>query len=276
MILLSIAGLGIVFYPNISNLWNEYRERSLMSDYSSAVGGITQEEKNAMTEAAAVYNESLIGTQVPDAFLDHEHTPDTYYESLLNPDGTGVMGEVEIPCIRISVPIYHYTDDESLEKGAGHLPGSSLPIGGESTHSVISAHRGLPSKKLFTDLDRVKEGNQFYLHVLGETLAYEVDQILVVEPQDTESLSVVEGEDYCTLLTCTPYAVNTHRLLVRGHRIPYDENAYSREGSRKAAPSAVSVRNRVLCVAAGLLIAAVLTLLIRVINEKRKKNRETP
>ena len=206
---------------------------------------------------------------MPDAFLDRDGVRDPRYEAILNPLGNGLMGQVEIPCIDITLPIYHYTDEEVLQKGAGHLPGSSVPVGGAGSHAVISAHRGLPSAKMFTDLDRVKIGNVFYIHVLGDTLAYEVDQILTVEPSDTEALSVQEGEDYCTLLTCTPYAVNSHRLLVRGHRIPYEEETYQAETKVVAAPQTSSVVMRALCVLAGLAIAAGAVYVIDRIEKKK-------
>ena len=259
----------ILFYPNFSNLWNRHRAELLTTDYEQVVREINTSEKDAILEEARIYNQSLIGTQVPDAFLDRDGVRDPQYEAILNPVGNGLMGQVEIPCIDITLPIYHYTDEEVLQKGAGHLPGSSLPVGGAGSHAVISAHRGLPSAKMFTDLDRVKLGNVFYIHVLGDTLAYEVDQILTVEPSDTEALSVQEGEDYCTLLTCTPYAVNSHRLLVRGHRIPYEEETYQAEAKVVAAPQASSVAMRALCVLAGLAIAAVVVFVIDRIEKKR-------
>ena len=262
-------GLMILFYPNFSNLWNRHRAELLTTDYEQVVREINTSEKDAILEEARIYNQSLIGTQVPDAFLDRDGVRDPQYEAILNPVGNGLMGQVEIPCIDITLPIYHYTDEEVLQKGAGHLPGSSLPVGGAGSHAVISAHRGLPSAKMFTDLDRVKLGNVFYIHVLGDTLAYEVDQILTVEPSDTEALSVQEGEDYCTLLTCTPYAVNSHRLLVRGHRIPYEEETYQAETKVVAAPQASSVAMRALCVLAGLAIAAVVVFVIDRIEKKR-------
>ena len=262
-------GLIILFYPNFSDLWNRHRAELLTTDYQQVVREINTSEKDAILEEARFYNQSLIGTQVPDAFLDRDGVRDPRYEAILNPLGNGLMGQVEIPCIDITLPIYHYTDEEVLQKGAGHLPGSSIPVGGAGSHAVISAHRGLPSAKMFTDLDRVKIGNVFYIHVLGDTLAYEVDQILTVEPSDTEALSVQEGEDYCTLLTCTPYAVNSHRLLVRGHRIPYEEETYQAETKVVAAPQTSSVVMRALCVLAGLAIAAGAVYVIDRIEKKK-------
>lgn len=230
VIILFLAGLSLLLYPFVSNKWNTYRQERLMSSYEDTVA--QREEAGEIDyesewEKARAYNEALLPSILPDSFAVAEAESeagqvDETYMSALNLAGDGIMGSVEIPKINITLPIYHTTDKEVLEKAAGHLEGSSLPIGGESTHSVISAHRGLPSAALFTDLDRLEEGDHFLLHVLDDTLCYEVDQILTVEPDETESLAVEEGEDLVTLLTCTPYGVNSHRLLVRGHRVPYE------------------------------------------------------
>ena len=218
-ILLFLVGLSILLYPTVSNMWNKYRDSQLISKYSSSVSSDNNSEKlQEMWKAAEEYNKQIKQESVPDAFSVRDGQTDPVYESLLNLNGDSMMGYVEIPVIGESIPIYHYTTEESLEKGAGHLFGSSLPVGGPDTHCIISAHRGLPSAKLFTDLNLVKEGDVFYLHVLNRVLAYEVDQIQTVLPEETSSLAITEGEDYVTLVTCTPYAVNTHRILVRGHR----------------------------------------------------------
>ena len=222
--LLFLIGLSILLYPLISNQWNSYRDRKLINQHDQTVADTTDDEKiEEMLSAARAYNEEIDEESMPDAFSVRDGVTDAEYESLLNVEADGMMGYVEIPVIGQTIPIYHYTTEESLQKGAGHLFGSSLPIGGENTHAVISAHRGLPSAKLFTDLNLVQEGDVFYIHILKETLAYEVDQILTVEPEETDSLAISKGEDLVTLVTCTPYAVNTQRLLVRGHRIDYDE-----------------------------------------------------
>lgn len=223
--LLFLAGLSLLLYPLISNQWNSYRQSRLISSYTDGV-----EEKNGKNaidydlewQKAEAYNKNLLPMILPDSFAIAEMSDrDEAYMACLNLNGDGIMGIVEIPKIDVKLPIYHTTDTDVLEIGAGHLEGSSLPIGGESNHAVISAHRGLPSATLFTDLDKLEKGDHFLLHVLDDTLCYEVDQISVVEPEQTEALSVVEGEDLVTLLTCTPYGVNSHRLLVRGHRVPY-------------------------------------------------------
>lgn len=262
------AGLLILFYPNISDAWNQKRASELATEYEQSVASLEDTEVEKILADARIYNKALVGSQVPAAFLEHERKPDPEYEKQLNPTGTGMMGEVEIPCINVRIPVRHYADDLSLERGAGHLPGSSLPVGGDSTHSVITAHRGLQEMRLFTDLDRVREGNLFYLRILGDTMAYEVDQILTVEPTETSSLAITAGKDQCTLVTCTPYALNTHRLLVRGHRVPYETTEYEEESAYTAPPSLVSVRNRIICAAVGVLLAFVLELSIRSIRNR--------
>lgn len=217
--------MSLLLYPFIANEWNNYRQKRLISNYEEVVtekeaaGEIAYE---AEWEKARVYNDSLLPSVLPDSFAVAEASDeDEEYMSALNLAGDGIMGSVEIPKIDITLPIFHTTEEDVLEQAAGHLEGSSLPVGGESTHAVISAHRGLPSAALFTDLDKLVEGDHFLLHILDDTLCYEVDRITVVEPEETDTLAVVEGEDLVTLLTCTPYGVNSHRLLVRGHRVPY-------------------------------------------------------
>lgn len=226
IILIFLAGLSLLLYPFIANEWNTYRQKQLISSYESVVAdreAAGEIDYEAERQAAVAYNDALVPSILPDSFAvaAASDEPDPEYMAALNIAGDGVMGIVEIPKIDISLPIYHTTTEEVLEKAAGHLEGSSLPVGGESTHAVITAHRGLPSAALFTDLDRLEEGDHFLLHVLDETLSYEVDQILTVEPDETDALAVEEGEDLVTLITCTPYGVNTHRLMVRGHRVPY-------------------------------------------------------
>ena len=234
IILIFLAGLSLLLYPFVANEWNTYRQKQLISSYETAVSrkeAAGEIDYEAEMEKAQAYNEALLPSILPDSFAIAEAAdePDAEYMSALNIAGDGVMGTVEIPKIDITLPIFHTTEEEILEKAAGHLEGSSLPVGGESTHAVITAHRGLPSAALFTDLDRLEEGDHFLLHVLDETLCYEVDQILTVEPDDTGALEVEEGEDLVTLVTCTPYGVNTHRLMVRGHRVPYAEEEVAAE-----------------------------------------------
>lgn len=228
-----LAGLSLLLYPFVANQWNNYRQKQLISGYEQAVSEKEAAEGidyDAERKKAEDYNEALLPCVLPDSFaLAESSGVDPVYMNTLNIAGDEMMGSVEIPKINIKIPIYHTTEEEVLNKGAGHLEGSSLPVGGANTHAVISAHRGLPSASLFTDLDQLKEGDHFLIHVLNETLCYEVDKISVVKPEDTSALAVEDGQDLVTLLTCTPYGVNTERLLVRGHRVPYVEEEVKEE-----------------------------------------------
>lgn len=218
-ILIFLLGLGILFYPVASDLWNQHRQNRLITNYTQSTAALTPEDHSALREAAREYNRTL-DPGFRAAFTGRQLPADDPYWGLLNPDGSGIMGYIEIPRISVRLPIYHGTTEEVLRYGIGHLGGSSLPVGGEGTHAIVSGHRGLPSALLFSDLDQLQLGDHFSLRILGEQLLYEVDQILVVEPDEVKELRPVEGEDLVTLVTCTPYGVNTHRLLVRGHRIP--------------------------------------------------------
>ena len=271
IILIFLAGLSLLLYPLVANQWNNHRQKQLISNYESVVadkeaaGNI---DYAAEMKKAEAYNDALLPSILPDSFAvaEAQTEADSSYETSLNIAGDGMMGIVEIPKIDIKLPIYHGTSDEVLQKAAGHLEGSSLPIGGESTHAVISAHRGLPSASLFTDLDQMKIGDHFLIHVLDNILCYEVDQILVVEPEDTDALAVEEGEDLVTLLTCTPYGVNTQRLLVRGHRVDYVADEVAAE---QTPLSGISLHtNYLLWVIVGILITGVF-ILILFIREKR-------
>lgn len=227
--LMFLVGFLVLAYPTISDQWNTFRQQRLISNYDTVLEEMEPEDLSGEWEAAIAYNNTFAQNDIyGDVFgtgdMELEHTE---YWKVLNIAGDGVMGYLTIPKIHVELSIYHGTSDEVLETGVGHMNGTKLPIGGEGTHSVLSAHRGLPSAKLFTDIDQLGPGDRFYIHVLDEDLAYEVDQILPMVDKDdmdtlTEALQVVEGEDLVTLFTCTPYGVNTHRLLVRGHRVPYD------------------------------------------------------
>ncbi len=223
IVLLIIIGLGALLYPFISTLWNDYRNRQLLSSYTDEVQGLSSDQVKKIWQDALAYNAQHRENNPVDPFsVEKEEYIKTHpYDDLLNPNGDGVMGEIEIPKIAVSLPIFHGTGQKELERGCGHLMGTSLPTGGKGNHAVLSAHRGLPGAKLFTDLDQVKEGDCFYLHILDQVLAYQVDQILTVLPEDSSALAIDPDQDLVTLITCTPYGVNTHRLLVRGHRIPY-------------------------------------------------------
>lgn len=228
--LLFLAGFGILTYPTVSDQWNTYRQSRLISDYETAVSPLKEEDFEKVWEEARSYNGTFEQNSIlSDVFgIDEaKNIRETEYWKVLNVTGNGIMGYLSIPKINIKLSIYHGTSDEVLDTGVGHLNGTKLPIGGEGNHSVLSAHRGLPSAKLFTDIDQLGRGDRFYLHILNEDLAYEVDRVLpMVDKEDydalEEALKVEEGQDYVTLFTCTPYGVNSHRLLVRGHRIPYD------------------------------------------------------
>lgn len=216
LILVLLIGLSLVLYPSISNWWNETRSSKVISDYTELVAELDEDEYEQMWSDAVAYNASRAKAINPYLLTPQQKQ---IYHSVLNLDGNGVMGYIEIPSIGVSLPMYHTVNEDILQVAAGHVEWSDLPVGGESTHCVLSGHRGLPSAKLFTDLDDLRVGDIFMLRVLDTLLTYEVDQILIVEPGDVKDLRRVPGQDLCTLVTCTPYGINTHRLLVRGHRI---------------------------------------------------------
>ena len=272
-----LAGLSLLLYPFVANQWNNYRQKQLISNYEQVVSDKEAAEGidyDAERKKAEDYNEALLPCVLPDSFaLAESSGVDPVYMNTLNIAGDEMMGSVEIPKINIKIPIYHTTEEEVLNKGAGHLEGSSLPVGGANTHAVISAHRGLPSASLFTDLDQMKVGDHFLLHVLDETLCYEVDKISVVKPEDTSALAVEDGQDLVTLLTCTPYGVNTERLLVRGHRVPYVEEEVKEE---KTVLSGSSLHtNYLLWVFVGLSVTAlfIFVLYLKEIKLKRRANK---
>lgn len=227
--LLFLTGFGILVYPTVSNQWNTYRQSRLISDYEKVVSDMKPEDYTEEWEAAREFDSTLVQNNIyGDVFGgDDTQIEDTDYWKVLNVAEDGVMGYLSIPKINVRLAIYHGTAEDVLQTGIGHMNGTSLPIGGESTHSVLAAHRGLPAARLFTDIDQMQQGDMFYIHVLDETLAYQVDQILdMVEKDDHETLEdalqIQEGKDQVTLFTCTPYGVNSHRLLVRGTRVPYN------------------------------------------------------
>lgn len=210
-----LVGISLLLYPAFSNYWNSKTQSRAIVDYEAVLEHLKPEDYSAMFQAAYDYNRALYETDYP--LMDYEEIPG-YYDTLKLP-GSSIIGYVKIDKIGVELPIYHGTSDEVLNVGVGHLEGTSLPVGGENTHSVMSAHRGLPSAKLFTDLDRLEPGDTFQITVLDQVLTYQVDQVKVVTPTEVDDLLIAEGKDYCTLFTCTPYGINTHRLLVRGIRI---------------------------------------------------------
>ena len=216
LVLVLLAGLSLLLYPSVSDYWNSLHQTQAIASYAEEVANIDNDLYDEIWAAAQEYNKSLL-SRSSQYILSDEQKQD--YESQLDVSGLGVMGYIEIPEIDSSLPLYHGTEESVLQVGVGHLEWSSLPVGGESTHSVLSGHRGLPSAKLFTHLNKLAAGDIFILRILDEILTYEVDQIRIVLPDEVDDLKIVEGKDYCTLVTCTPYGINTHRLLVRGHRI---------------------------------------------------------
>ena len=223
LILALLAGLSLLLYPTVSNLWNQRHASRAVAAYAEQVTALDDDTYDKMLSAAYAYNDALAASGAGAHTLTEEEL--AAYNSLLDLGGLGVMGYIDIPSIEVELPIYHGTSDSVLQVAVGHLDWTSLPVGGASTHAVLSGHRGLPSAKLFTNLDRLATGDTFLIRVLDETLTYEVDQILIVEPSDTSALAIEPGRDLCTLVTCTPYGINSHRLLVRGHRIENTEEA---------------------------------------------------
>jgi sortase A len=217
LVIIFFVGLALLLYPSVSDYWNGLHQSKAIADYNEIVAKMDSDEYNRVLSAAVEYNSKLPIGSSKFTLNDEERQ---IYNSMLNISPDGTMGYIEIPSINCTLPIYHGTSNSVLEVGVGHLEGSSLPVGGESTHCVLSGHRGLPSAKLFSNLDKLVEGDIFMIRTLDEVLTYQVDQILIVLPDDIDALAIEKGKDYCTLVTCTPYGVNTHRLLVRGHRIP--------------------------------------------------------
>ena len=224
-----LAGLGVLLYPTISNWWNLWMQSRLITEYERKVEELDTEQFTEIYDAARIYNEKLFQLGISFANVDANderlNVDGQNYDQLLNINGNGVMGYVIVEKIGVRLAISHGTEDEVLHDGVGHLKGSSLPVGGESTHAALFGHRGLPSALLFTDLDQMEIGDYFQVNILGRVLNYQVDQILVIEPHETDPLEIVEGKDYVTLVTCTPYAVNTHRLLIRGVRVEEETNS---------------------------------------------------
>ena len=216
LVLILLTGVSLLLYPTVSDYWNSFHQSRAIASYVEAVAEIDNTDYEKMWQEAVAYNEKLKDNSGRWTPTDEELEE---YERLLNVSDTGIMGYIEIPKIKVSLPIYHGTDEAILQIAIGHIPGSSLPVGGKGTHCVVSGHRGLPSAKLFTDLDQLEEGDLFMMRILDETLTYEVDQVRIVEPEELSDLEIDEDKDLCTLVTCTPYGINSHRLLVRGHRV---------------------------------------------------------
>ena len=268
LILILLIGLSLVLYPTISNWWNETRSSKVISAYSELVAQMDDAQYEQLWSDAIAYNASRVGASNPYLLTPEQ---EALYPTLLNVDGNGVMGYVEIPSIGVTLPLYHTVDEEILQVAVGHVEWSDLPVGGEGTHCVLSGHRGLPSAKLFTDLDDLRIGDLFMLRILDSLLTYEVDQILIVDPDDTDDLRQVQGQDLCTLVTCTPYGVNTHRLLVRGHRV---ENTPETEVVRVTA-NAVPLDPMIVAVivAVPMMTVAITVLIVSSNRREKRKHR---
>ena len=267
-LLVFLIGLFLLLYPTISDHWNGFRQSHAIISYEHEVDNLDIEQNRIMWQDASDFNAGVLsrGNQFK---MNEEEL--SQYETLLSIGDNGIMGYVEIPSIHCKLPIYHGTKETTLQHGVGHIEWSSLPIGGESTHAVLSGHRGLPSARLFTDLNKLTEGDHFLLYVLSETLTYEVDQIRIVEPEDTSDLRVREGLDLCTLVTCTPYGLNTHRLLVRGHRV---ENEIV-SSPKFVTADAARVSSKLVALALGVLNVSAILILMTASNSFRKHQRRT-
>ena len=262
LLIVLIAGLSLLLYPSFADWWNSMHQSRAVASYVEQVANIDEDQYQELWSAAWDYNRSLTERSNNFVLTDEQKV---LYEQLLDVGGSGIMGYIEIPAIGVTLPIYHGTDEAVLQVAVGHLEWTSLPVGGESSHCVVSGHRGLPSAKLFTDLDQLAAGDVFIFRVLDEILTYEVDQILIVEPHETAPLMVEQGKDLCTMITCTPYGVNSHRLLVRGHRI---ENL---EESVTIRVTADATQIEPIIVAPMLAIPMLLVLFIILIIPKRKR-----
>lgn len=267
LIALLVAGLGLLVYPSVSNFWNSMHQTKAIKSYIDSVSVLKKNDLTEIWKEVDEYNKKILNRKNP--YLPDENEKEQYYK-LLDVNNTGMMGYIDIPKIKVTLPLYHGTDEGVFQVAAGHLEWTSLPAGGESTHCVLSGHRGLPSARLFTDLDELEKGDRFIISVLDRTLTYEIDRIKIVKPEETDDLMISEGRDYCTLVTCTPYGINTHRILVRGHRITGDESS---SDSVKITSDAVKMGSLMVApVLAVPILLAVLTVLI-IKDRKRKTGR---
>lgn len=265
LVIVFVIGVGVLLYPTVSDWWNSFHSSQAIANYAERVAALDKDEYDRILSSAAEYNR-LLATKENQYSMPEEELK--RYQSELNVDGNNIMGYIEIEKIGVSLPIYHGTEDSVLQIAVGHLNWTSLPIGGESTHAVLSGHRGLPSAKLFTNLDKMEVGDTFVIRILDEIYTYKVDQISIVLPQDTENLRVVEGKDYVTLVTCTPYGINTHRLLVRGTRT---ENA---KGALDIRITNDATRIEPLIIATCIMVPILIILFIVVmVNDKKRSKR---
>ena len=265
LILALVAGLSLLLYPTVSDYWNSLHASQAVASYDQAVKSMDEGKYDELLQRAGQYNRDLFLRGTLFALTDEERED---YNSQLDIDGSGVMGYIEIPTIKVSLPIYHGTSDDVLQVAVGHLEWSSLPVGGESTHCVLSGHRGLPSAKLFTNLDQLAEGDLFVIRTLDEVLTYEVDRILIVLPSELQALAAEEGKDLCTLVTCTPYGVNSHRMLVRGHRVDNQSEAV------RLTADAIRIDPLLVAPIAAIPLLLALLLLLAAAPKKRRNNDE--
>ncbi len=272
-ILMIILGIGVILYPVISNQLNKVNYQEVIDNYQNTVTKQKNSQNEELIEEAREYNRSLTSLDITDVFQDPNRESSHEYLSILNIEKNGMMGYISIPKIDVRIPIYHGTNSDVLQKGVGHLEGSSFPVGGENTHAILSAHRGLPSSRLFTDLDQLEVGDTFYIYILDQVFAYQVDQVQVIEPSETDPLRIVEGGDYVTLVTCTPYAINTHRLLVRGERIEYNREVEENIAVDRSLSTSDIVLYGSLLIAIVLIVIAVIFIIHY--NKKKGKNRQS-
>ncbi|MBR4766015.1 MAG: class C sortase [Clostridia bacterium] len=267
IIIVFLIGLGLMLYPTVSNYVNNMHQSVAINSYEKQVAQMSRSDFRKILSDARDYNLDITSNEFPRNKSDLEGNES--YHKAMNPSGNGMMGYLKIDAIKLRLPIYHTTRESVLQSGVGHIPTTSLPVGGKGTHAVLSGHRGLPSAKLFTDLDKVQIGDVFYIYILDDILAYEVDQIKTVTPTDTKDLQIIKGEDHVTLVTCTPYGVNTHRLLIRGTRVPYDETVAEAQQIKSEERKSISAEQ--IAVYAGAPALTVLFLAVLLLRRKKKK-----
>lgn len=264
LIVVFFVGVSVLLYPTVSDYWNSLHQSQAIATYADSVENMDEQDYEKLWDAAVSYNQKLFQSGHGLGLKDEEKEE---YNELLDVSGTGIMSYIEIPKIKCSLPIYHGTDEGVLQIAVGHIEGSSLPVGGLNTHCVLSGHRGLPSAKLFSNLDKLEEGDIFMIRTLDQTLTYEADQIRIVLPDEVDDLKIEEGKDLCTLVTCTPYGINTHRLLVRGHRVANQEEA---EAVRVTA-DAMQVDNRIVAICIAVPVLVLLLIYVAFGGRRRKR-----
>ncbi|MBR0122045.1 MAG: class C sortase [Clostridia bacterium] len=267
LVLVFLAGLGLVMYPTVSDLVNKAHQSVAIDDYEKKISNMTKDDFHKILEDARLYNHTITTNEFPRNESDLEGNDE--YKAAVNPSGNGMIGYLKIDSIKLRIPIYHTTKESVLQKAVGHIPTTSLPVGGKGTHAVLTGHRGLPSARLFTDLDKVRTGDIFYIYVLDDILAYKVDLIKTVLPAQVNDLQIVPGKDYVTLVTCTPYGINTHRLIVRGERVPYEEAV---EQQKTVEPVVGKLPQEQIAVLAVAPVLVLLLIIILILKKKKRRN----